>query len=70
METKDKRGIVQCKQKNKEQLKKQNKLPIQNKIEEQKKEIEHEILLMKFGIKIAEDSVDEGNKELEACLKV
>ena len=36
---------------------------------EQKKEIEHDILLMKSGITIAEDSVDAGNKELEACLR-
>ena len=55
--------------KKQETAKEAEKAPNSKIIEEQNKEIEHDILLMKSGIKIAEDSVDEGNKELEACLR-
>ena len=55
--------------KKQETVKEAEKAANSKKNEEQKKEIEHDILLMKSGITIAEDSVDAGNKELEACLR-
>ena len=55
--------------KKQETAKEAEKAANSKKFEEQKKEIEHDILLMKSGIKIAAYSVDDGNKELEACLR-
>ena len=55
--------------KKQETVKEAEKAANSKKNEEEKKEIEHDILLMKSGITIAEDSVEAGNKELDACLR-